>query len=94
MLGLVLHAPRAPFDSSKGPRSRWSFIWQELVAFCPWVHRTIRCTPNSEPCKEKESPDWLLSSSRGHQLDCPVGGTGPSGAPLDRWPGADMATSR
>jgi hypothetical protein len=33
----------------------------------------------------KESPDWLVSTSRG---------TGLSGAPIDRWPGADMSTSR
>jgi hypothetical protein len=26
--------------------------------------------------------------------DCPVGGTGPSGAPSGRWPSTDMATSR
>jgi hypothetical protein len=39
MLGVVLHAPRGPFYSPKGPKSRWSSIWKALVAFCPWVHR-------------------------------------------------------
>jgi hypothetical protein len=39
----------------KGPRSRWSSIWQALVAFCPRVHQTIRCTPNSEQ-RNAENP--------------------------------------
>jgi hypothetical protein len=76
MLGIELHAPRRLFCSPKGPRSRWSSIWKTLVAFCPWVHRTVQCTPDSEQCNNKESLDWLLSAS---------GGTRPSGAPCDRW---------
>jgi hypothetical protein len=41
--------------------------------------------PDNEHYNGRESPDWLLSAS---------GGTGPSGAPLDRWSVADVATSR
>jgi hypothetical protein len=76
MLGVVLLAPRGPFYSPKGPRSRYSSIWQALVAFCPWMHRTVRRTPDSEQCNGKRSPDWRLSASEGAP-DCPVGGTGP-----------------
>jgi hypothetical protein len=35
------------FYSPKGPRSHLIFIWKALVAFCPRVHRTVRCTSNS-----------------------------------------------
>jgi hypothetical protein len=38
------------FYSPKEPRSCWSSIWKALVAFCPWVHRTIRCTPDTKHC--------------------------------------------
>jgi hypothetical protein len=31
----------------KGPRSRWSSIWKAMIAFCPWVHRIVRCTPDT-----------------------------------------------
>jgi hypothetical protein len=48
LLGVELHAPRGPFYSPKGPRSLWSSIWKALVAFCPWVHRTVWCTLDSE----------------------------------------------
>jgi hypothetical protein len=68
MLGLVLHAHRGLFYSPKGPRSHWSSIWQALVAFYPWVHQIVRCTPDSEQYNDKESPDWLLSASRGTGL--------------------------
>jgi hypothetical protein len=47
-LGVELHAPRGPFYSPKGARSRWSSIWKALVTLCPRVHRTVRCTPDSE----------------------------------------------
>jgi hypothetical protein len=79
MLGVVLHAPRCPFYSPKGPRSRWSSIWQALVAFCPWVHRTV----NSATAKNPLIGYFLL-----------LGGTGLYSAPFDRWPEADVATSR
>jgi hypothetical protein len=47
MLGVLLNAPRGPFYSPKGPRSRWSSIWKALVAFYPRVHWTVRCTPDN-----------------------------------------------
>jgi hypothetical protein len=50
MLGLQLHVPRGSFYSPKGQRSRFFFICKDLVALCPWVHRTVRCTPDSEQC--------------------------------------------
>ena len=79
MFGIVLHVPRDPFYSPKGPRSRWSSIWQALVDFRPRVHRTVNSAMAENP---------LI----GYVLL--LGGTGPSGAPLDRWPEADVATSR
>jgi hypothetical protein len=36
------------FYSPKGQMSRLIFIWKALVAFCPWVHWSIRCTSGSE----------------------------------------------
>jgi hypothetical protein len=44
LLGVVLHAPRGPFYSSKAARSRLSSIWKAMVAFCPWAHQTVQCT--------------------------------------------------
>jgi hypothetical protein len=44
VLGVLLHAPRGPFYSPKAARSRWGSIWEAIVAFCPWAHRTVRCT--------------------------------------------------
>jgi hypothetical protein len=78
MLGVELHAPMGPFYSPKGLRSRWSSIWKALVAFCPWVHRTIRCTTDSEQCNGYGISDWLVSCVGGHRtvrwvaLDRPV----------------------
>jgi hypothetical protein len=92
MLGVVLHAPRGPFYSPKGPRSRWSSIWQGMVAFYPRVHQTVRCTPDREQCNDNESLDWLLSASGAP--DCSVGGTRLPDAPFDRWLEADVTTSR
>jgi hypothetical protein len=66
MLGVLLHAPRGPFYSHKGPRSRWNPIWKALVAFCLWVHRTIRCT-GQLMCNGYESSDWSPSFSGGHR---------------------------
>jgi hypothetical protein len=86
MLGVVLHAPRGPFYSPKGPRSRWSSICQALVAFCPQVHRTV----NSATTKNPLIGYFLLLGAP----DYPVGSTGPSGASFDRWPEANVATSR
>jgi hypothetical protein len=84
MLGVEPHAPRGPFYSPKGHRSNWSSIWKALVAFCSQVRRTVQCTLDSEQCNDFKSHDWLLTCS---------GGTGLSGAPVDRWPLADMAAS-
>jgi hypothetical protein len=72
MLGLCSMVPRGSFYSPKGPRSRWSSIWSDLVAFYPWVHRTIRCTPYTAQYNGYVSPNWLLSA---------FGGTEPFG----RW---------
>jgi hypothetical protein len=77
VLGVELHAPRGPFYSPKGPRSCWSSIWKALVAFCPRVHRTVRCTPDSEQCVGTESRDWLVSVLGAPERpvrapDCPV----------------------
>jgi hypothetical protein len=85
MLGYLLHIPRGSFYSPKGPNSCWSSIWKALVAFCPWVHRTIRCTPDTAQCNDYESLiGWFPL----------LGGTGLSGAPNDYWPCANVSSSR
>jgi hypothetical protein len=60
------------FYSPKGPRSRLIFIWKALVAFCPWVHRTVQCTPNTEqlmisflPCRSRPLITWHTIQSDG-----------------------------
>jgi hypothetical protein len=40
MLGVLLHAPRGPFYSSKAARSRWRSTWKAILAFCRVAHRT------------------------------------------------------
>jgi hypothetical protein len=50
MLVYLVKAHRGSIYSPKGQRSRCSFIWKALVAFCPWVHRTVRCTPDIQQC--------------------------------------------
>jgi hypothetical protein len=72
-------------DFPNGLRSRWSSIWQALVSFCPHVHWTVWCTPDTAQCNNRESRDWLISCSRG---------TVPSGAPSDCWPSVNVAASR
>jgi hypothetical protein len=56
----------------KGPMSRWNSIWKALVAFYPWVHRTVRCTPDTARCNDYRSLTCSFSL---------LGGTRPSG----RW---------
>jgi hypothetical protein len=85
MHGVELHVPRGHFYSPKGPRIHWSSIWKTLVASCSRVHRTIRCTLDSEQCNDYEILDWLIFC---------FGGTKLSGAPVDHWPLADVAASR
>jgi hypothetical protein len=41
MLRFLLHAPRGPFYSPKGARSRWRPTWKAKLAFCRVVHRTV-----------------------------------------------------
>jgi hypothetical protein len=41
VLGFYSMAPKGSFHSPKGPRSCWSSIWKDLIAFCPRVHRTL-----------------------------------------------------
>jgi hypothetical protein len=92
MLGVVLHAPRGPFYSPKGPRSRWSSIWKALVCFvhgCTGLsgaHRIVNSVAT-----ENHMIGWfpVLGAP-----DCLVGGTGPSSAPCDCWPSTEVATSR
>jgi hypothetical protein len=43
MLGLLFHAPRGPFYSSKAARSRWRHSWKANLAFCRVAHQTVRC---------------------------------------------------
>jgi hypothetical protein len=62
--------------------------WLPSVCGCIGLsdaHRTVRCTPDTALCNDYKSSDWLVSCS---------GGIGPSGAPCDHCPLADVATSR
>jgi hypothetical protein len=63
ILVLQLHAPKGSFYSPKGQRSRFFFVWKTLVVFCPWVHRTLRCTPDNEqyviPFHSSHADRWV-----------------------------------
>jgi hypothetical protein len=41
-------ATRGFFYRTKGPRSRWFFIWEAISLPCLHVHRTVRYTLDSE----------------------------------------------
>jgi hypothetical protein len=58
VFGVLLHAPRGPFYSPKGARSRWSSIWKALVAFCQRVHMTVN---SARAGRGREYPVWLLA---------------------------------
>jgi hypothetical protein len=72
VLGLCSKAPRGPFYSPNGPRSHWRFIWKLQNLFCPWMHRTIRCAPDSACATITKSligalSTWGTRLSGGHQ---------------------------
>jgi hypothetical protein len=80
MLGVVLHAPRGHFYSPKAARSRWNSIWKAILALCSSVHRTVRW----------HTEQWIVHAQ--YTTENPLigwfpflWGTGPSGAPCDRW---------
>jgi hypothetical protein len=50
MLRYQVEAHRGPIYSPKGQRSRCFFVCKALVALCPWVHRTVRCTSDTPKC--------------------------------------------
>jgi hypothetical protein len=60
MLVYCSMVPRGSFYSPKGCRSRWSYICKAMVAFCPRVHGTARCTTDTTQCNDYISPDWSL----------------------------------
>jgi hypothetical protein len=75
MLGVMLHVPRVSFYSPKGQKSSLIFIWKALIAFCLRVHRTVRCTPDSE----QSQVSFLLWRSQ------PLLATGPMAHQTVRW---------
>jgi hypothetical protein len=84
--------PRGPFIAPKWPRSHWNSIWKALVALCPRVHRTVRCTPDTTQCNSYRSLFGCFPL---------LGGTEPSGGwhrnvRCSCWPlaPADVSTSR
>jgi hypothetical protein len=85
MLGVLLHAPRGPFYSSKAARSRWRSIWKAILAFCRVAHWTVRCTTGHEqslsgawsPSFSGEADRWALG---------PLGAPDSPVRPSYRWP--------
>jgi hypothetical protein len=87
MLGVLLHAPRGPFYSSKAARSRWRQSWKAKVAFCRVAHQTVRCATGQLLFMSSAR----FSSKSGATDRCQIGGswrtehcpvhTGKSGAP-------------
>jgi hypothetical protein len=74
MLGVVLHAHRGPFYSSKAARSRWRSNRKAILAFCRVVYRTVRCTTGHEQFMSgARSPSFSGETDR-----CALG---PLGAP-------------
>jgi hypothetical protein len=74
MRGVVLHAPRGPFYSSKAARSHWRSILKAILAFYRMAHRTVRCTTEHEQSLSgARSPSFSSEADR-----CALG---PLGAP-------------
>jgi hypothetical protein len=81
MLGVLLHAPRGPFYSSKASRRCWEQSRKAILAFCRVAHRTGtgQCPVQIAFLIWRNRPLKIWSRWRtGH---CPVH-TGQSGAPI------------
>jgi hypothetical protein len=102
MFAVMLHAPRGPFYSPKGARSRLSSIWKVLVAFCPWAHRTVNSARflsffgEAKRCQPLVL--WHIGQSGGTP-DSPVqpsdrwlSHVSPADHVVDRWLGAWLVT--
>jgi hypothetical protein len=48
MLGVLLHAPRGPFYSTKAARRRWRSNLKAILAFCRVARRTVWCATRHE----------------------------------------------
>jgi hypothetical protein len=78
MLGVLLHAPRGLFYSSKAARSRWRSNWKAILAFCRVAHRTIWCTTGHEqflsgvrsPSFYGKADRWIFGSVAHRTVRC------------------------
>jgi hypothetical protein len=70
MLGILVEAPSGLFYSPKWLRSHCSFLWKLKIAFCPRVHRTVWCTPDSFGCNGHQIK-WLATFHFRWAPDCP-----------------------
>jgi hypothetical protein len=71
MLVILVEAPRGLFYSPKWLSSRCSLLWKLKIAFCPRVHRTVRCTPDSFGCNGHQIR-WLVVFHFRWAPYCPV----------------------
>jgi hypothetical protein len=79
-LGVPFIAPRE-LGSVRAPFGR---PWLSSVCGCTRLLGAHQIVNSVHAGRGRESPDWLIFCS---------GGTGLSGAPLDRWPPTDVAAS-
>jgi hypothetical protein len=48
-----------PFIALRGLGVVYSFHWKLQIFLCPWMHRTVRCTPDTSLCKGHQIR-WLV----------------------------------
>jgi hypothetical protein len=104
VLDVLLHASRGPFYSPKAARSHWSSIWKAIVAFCPWVHWTVRCTTRQWTLRDflpfLAKPTIAAMTPLAHQkVQCSLVTIGevhasPTDCAVDRWRGHDCYTGQ
>jgi hypothetical protein len=90
MFGGSSMCPGVPFIALRDLGAVGAPFWKALVAFSPQVYQIVRWQWIVQRLRNL----WLGSFLFWGAPDCPVGGTGPSGAPCDRCPPGGVATSR
>jgi hypothetical protein len=81
-LGVPFIAPR----DLEVVRALFGRLWLPSVRGCTGLSGAHQIVNSARDGRDTESSDLLIS--------CSGGGTGPSGAPLDYWPKADVAACR
>jgi hypothetical protein len=104
VLVVLFHAPRGPFYSPKVARSRWSSIWKAIVVFCPWAHRTVRCTTGQGTVRDLlpflANLTIAAMAPMAHQtvrcglVTVGAGHASPADYAVDRWRGRDWLTGQ